>query len=88
MNASFYLPTTVFFGREALVKNAGILQNAGKKAFLVTGRHSAAACGALDDVKAVLTAAKIPFLLFDKITENPPLLLCHKAGQRSIRSGR
>ena len=87
MNASFYLPTAVFFGREALAKNAGILQNAGKKAFLVTGRHSAAACGALDDVKTVLAAANIPFMLFDKITENPPLLLCHKAGQEAAAFG-
>lgn len=87
MNASFYLPTTVFFGRETLKNNAAALQKAGKKAVLVTGRHSAAASGALDDVKKVLTAAGIPFLLFDRVTENPPLLLCHEAGQAAAAFG-
>lgn len=87
MNASFYLPTTVFFGREAVKNNAAILQNAGKRAVLVTGRHSAAACGALDDVKNVLTAANIPFLLFDKVTENPPLLVCQEGGRAAAAFG-
>lgn len=87
MNASFNLPTAVFFGREALAKNAGILQKAGKRAFLVTGRHGAAASGALDDVKAVLTAAHIPFSHFDGVTENPPLLVCHEAGRQAAAFG-
>jgi len=87
MQASFFMPTAVRFGREAVKNNAEILQNAGKKALIVTGRHSAAACGALDDVKNVLSAADIPFLLFDKITENPPLLLCHEAGRAAAAFG-
>lgn len=87
MNASFFMPTAVYFGREALLKNAQILKNAGKRAFLVTGRHSAVACGALDDVKTVLSVAGIACSLFDGITENPPLLLCHKAGREAAAFG-
>lgn len=80
MNASFYMPTTVFFGRDAVISHEKVWREAGKRAFLVTGRHGAAASGALDDVRQALAAAGIPYLLFDRIPENPPLLLCREAG--------
>jgi len=86
MNASFFMPTRVLFGRGALMQNAEHLQ-LGKHALIVTGKRSAKLCGALDDVTAVLSAAGIAYTVFDRITENPPLLTCHEGGKLAAKVG-
>lgn len=53
----------------------------GKRAFIVCGRHGAAACGALGDVTAALGKLGIGYTLFDKSRENPPLELCMEGGR-------
>lgn len=54
--ATFYMPTRVF-EEEGAVKNHGADMAAfGKKALIVSGRHSAVACGAYDDITAALEA--------------------------------
>lgn len=86
MNASFFMPTRVLFGRGVLTQNAEHLQ-LGKHALIVTGKRSAKLCGALDDVTAVLSAAGIAYTVFDRITENPPLLTCHEGGKLAAKVG-
>lgn len=86
MNASFFMPTRVIFGRGAVTQNAELLR-AGKHAMIVTGRHSAKLCGALDDVTAVLSAEGIAYTVFDRITENPPLFTCHEGGKLAAEAG-
>lgn len=86
MQASFYLPVRVLFGRGVIEANAAHLV-IGKKAMIVTGRSSARASGALDDVTRVLNAAGVPFVLFDRITENPPILTCLEGGRLAAREG-
>lgn len=80
MNASFYMPTRVFFGENALTKNKNALV-LGKHALIVTGARSAKASGALDEVIAVLDECGIAYTIFDKIRENPPLLTCYEGGK-------
>ena len=41
------------------------------RALVVTGRHSAKACGAYDDVVKALTSQGIAYSLFDRVEENP-----------------
>ena len=86
MNASFYMPTRVHFGRGALQNNKKDLA-LGNHAFIVTGKTSAKRCGALDDIIAILDAASIGHTVFDEITENPPILTCHKGGALAAAAG-
>ena len=86
MNASFYLPTRVLFGRGVLQANENALQ-LGRHAFIVTGKHSAKKCGALDDVTAALTKHGIAFTIFDRISENPPILTCFEGGRLAAEAG-
>ena len=86
MNASFYMPTRVHFGRGVLLQNKKDLA-LGRHAFIVTGKHSAKASGALDDVTAVLDELQIAYTVFDKITENPPILVCHEGGKLAAACG-
>jgi len=68
-----YLPTRVIFGEKAVRKAFVYLNPIGSKALLVTGKNSAKASGALDDVLNVLSTLKIEYHIFDKVTENPVL---------------
>ena len=86
MNASFYLPTRVFFGENALQKNKNAIA-LGKHALIVTGASSAKASGALDDVVAVLKEFSIGYTVFDKIRENPPLMTCFEGGKLASEIG-
>ena len=86
MNASFYMPTRVFFGENALMNNRSALL-LGKHALIVTGKTSAKASGALDDVTAVLDEFGITYTIFDKIQENPPLMTCFEGGKLAAEVG-
>ena len=86
MNASFFLPTKVHFGQNAIQNNPSELL-LGKHAILVTGRHSAKACGALFEITEILTKNGVGYTVFDKITENPPLLTCHEGGKLAASVG-
>lgn len=80
MNASFYMPTRVLAGRGVIAEHRELL-SLGKHALIVTGKHSAKLCGALDDVTAALESLGISYTIFDRITENPPLMTCYDGGQ-------
>ena len=86
LNASFYMPVRVIAGRGVIAQNADKLA-LGRHALIVTGRSSAKLCGALDDVTAALDKVEISYTVFDRITENPPLLTCHEGGQLAARVG-
>lgn len=87
LQADFYIPTRLFFGKNSLQRCRDMIAAAGIHAFLVTGKSSAKKSGALDDVTTLLTQAKIRFTLFDGVTENPPLITCYEAGQLAAASG-
>ncbi|OAA31287.1 alcohol dehydrogenase [Kosmotoga arenicorallina S304] len=67
---SFHIPTVVHFGREVVKKRADFVDY-GSKAFIVTGRRSARASGALYDITKVLIGQNIVFTVFDEVEENP-----------------
>lgn len=80
MNYNFFMPTRLVFGRNCVKENAGRLADFGSRAFILTGRHSAKVCGALDDVAAALKSKNIVFKVFDEIESNPSLETVAKAG--------
>ncbi len=87
LHADFYMPTRLFFGEHALEQGKDILACAGKHALIVTGKASAKRSGALCEVTALLDNAKIAYTVFDKITENPPLMTCYEAGRLGAAAG-
>lgn len=86
MNMSFYMPVMVFTGEGCLKANAGAMA-LGKHAFIVTGRNSARASGALDDVLSVLAELGIRHTLFDRAAENPLASVCREGGEACRQAG-
>lgn len=81
----FYLPTRIYFGSGALQNAEERIFNLGSKPLLVTGRQSAKASGALDDVTKLLQNFAIPFAHFHEVSQNPDLDTI-MAGARLLRS--
>ena len=73
MNFNFSMPTRIHFGVGCVNEQRGEFSRYGNKALLVTGRHSAKASGAFDDVIAVLREQQMSWEVFDRIEENPTL---------------
>ena len=86
MKFDLFFPTKLISGFGAVKANASALC-LGKSAFIVTGKRSAKACGALDDVTAVLNEAGITYTVFSDITENPPIMTCYAGGDACKKSG-
>ncbi len=82
---TYYMPTRIFEESDAVAKHAADLGALGTKACIVTGRHSAKACGALDDVVAAL--GDLPFVLFDEVEENPSIETVMKARDTAVAFG-
>jgi len=71
MQLQFHMPTRIFFEPGCVQNHADIFKRLGRKALIVTGRTSAAASGALDDVKRALDAQGLPWAVFDQVRSNP-----------------
>ena len=86
MNFDFFMPVKLLTGENVIRKNSAEFA-LGKKAMIVTGKHSAKASGALDDVTASLGAVGAEYVVFDKITENPPIMTCFEGGRLAREEG-
>lgn len=86
MKFKFAIPTKIYFEKNCIVNNSDILTSMGKKAIIVTGKHSAKASGALDDVLDVLKKADIGYEIFSEIENNPSVETVEKAGKLAIDS--
>lgn len=68
---NFFLPVNVVFGCGKVSQIGTICSPYGRKALIVTGRHSARASGLLDRVTESLKSAGIESVVFDKAEPNP-----------------
>lgn len=75
----FYMPVQIYEGENCIWNHRKELALLGKKALIVTGRHSAKANGAYEDVKHALTEEGIGSILFDEVEENPSMETVIKA---------
>ena len=75
----FHMPTKLFVGSNCLRENKSQLI-LGKRAMIVTGKTSGARSGALDEVIEILKSEKIPYLVYDKIENNPEINDMARAG--------
>lgn len=73
MNMKFFLPSHILFERDCVKKHAEVFAALGKKAVIITGKHSAKACGALDDVIGVLQETEIAYEVYNSVENNPSL---------------
>ncbi|MBE6599520.1 MAG: iron-containing alcohol dehydrogenase [Ruminococcaceae bacterium] len=87
MDFSTHKPVCIITGEECLVNNGERIAALGKKAYVVTGKRSADACGAMNDVNAVLGKYGIPYVRMNRVTENPPAEMCHEAGRECRENG-
>lgn len=87
MSLNFFLPTKILIDEDCVKKNSGLLSSLGKKALIVTGKHSARASGALQDVIESLASQSIEYVLFDKIESNPTIFIARKGAEFAKASG-
>lgn len=61
------IPTDIYIENGAVKNQGNEIAALGKKAMIVTGRHSSAVNGSLDDVKAVLESQGIGYVIYNDI---------------------
>ena len=84
---NYYMPVRVYDEPGCVRAHAGELAGLGTKALLVTGKHSAKACGAFGDVAGALEEKGVPFCLFDQVEENPSVETVGKAAAFGLQEG-
>ena len=75
----FYVPTDIYVEKDCVRNHAVNLLAVGKRALVMTGRHSATANGSLNDVTDVLKGGNVPYLVFNEVEENPSTDTLRKA---------
>ena len=77
----YSMPTKILFGENVIINNSSLFKNYGKKALIITGKHSAKKNGALQDIIDALNKHKIEYCIFDEIEENPSMETVQKGGE-------
>lgn len=83
-NFTYFMPTKIIFGKNCIVDNSSVFKDMGKKAYIITGKHSAKLNGSENDVKTALEKEGIEYIIFDKIEENPDIETIFAAAQKGI----
>lgn len=79
-----YMPTIVYSERNCVRNHSKDIAMIGKKAMIITGKHSSRANGSLDDVIDVLKEEKVEYIIFDDIEENPSIETVMKAREIGV----
>ena len=87
MTLNSYMPVKLVTGKGCVHGSAKDLAKLGKNCLVVTGKTSAKACGALQDVTDTLERNAQGWLLFDGISQNPRLTDCMEAAKKAIAAG-
>ena len=66
-----YMPTEIYNEKNCVENHSRELAGLGKRALVVTGKHSSRINGSLEDVLKALEREKVPCVVFDDIEENP-----------------
>lgn len=83
----FAMPVTVYEEEECVRNHPEVFAAAGKKALLVTGRHSADRNGAAADVLSVLEDCGIASVRFREVEENPCVETVMRARKLGLSEG-
>lgn len=86
MEFKFSMPTEIYFGEDAVLKNKEVFRAIGSKALIVTGRSSSKKNGSFDDVIKALSQTGADYVLFDEVEENPSLETIEKGSDIGKRN--
>ena len=86
-NDGFYMPARVLCGDDAVRKYAGEMKKFGSKALIVTGKHSADACGVYADICAALDEIGTQYCRFSDVEPNPSVQTIMKARDYALEQG-
>ncbi len=78
---NFYLPSNIFYGKDAFVQASSQIKSLGSKALIVTGRSSAQKSGALEVTLNGLKKENIDYVIYAEIEENPTLISVEKGAK-------
>ena len=67
------MKTTTYIEQGALKAHAPEIARLGRRALIVTGRNSSKTNGSLQDLQNVLENTNTEYIVFDRISENPPV---------------
>lgn len=84
---NYFMPTRLFTGNDCIAQHADALAALGATCLVVTGKSAARASGALDDVERALVDAGVAHVIWDGVTENPPVSSCIEAGRLAASHG-
>lgn len=84
---TYYMPTQVFFGKNCIAESGQVLASLGKRALLVTGRHSAKVNGSQDAITGKLDELGIAWYLFDDVENNPSIDTIRRAASLAKEKG-
>lgn len=84
LKLEFKIPTKIYFERNCIRHQSEVIGKIGRRAMIVTGRHSASACGALDDVTACLKSCGIAYFIFSSVENNPSVETIETAGKMAV----
>ena len=87
MEFSYEMPTRLISGRNCVREKAGEMKAFGKKAIIVTGRHSAKENGALEDILFALQENGQDYVLYDQAIPNPPISCARKGAKLAAEEG-
>ncbi len=87
MNLNSFMPVKLVTGAGCVRASAKELAKLGKVCFIVTGKNSAKASGALQDITDTLDLNGQSWLLFDEIGPNPKLTDCMTAAEKATAAG-
>lgn len=75
----FFVPSDIYVEKNCVINHKKDILAMGKRAFIITGRHSAKANGSLDDVLSILEENGIAYEIFSEVEENPSVETVVKA---------
>ena len=81
MSYKYYMPTKVVFGQDCIHEYSELFSSYGKKAMIVSGKHSSKINGSQDDVSCVLEKQNIEYIVFDKVMSNPTTKCCYEGAK-------
>ena len=87
MTLNSFMPVKLVTGPGCVRQSTKELAKLGRTCLIVTGKTSARACGALQDVADTLEQNGQTWLLFDEIGQNPRLTDCMAAAEKAIAAG-